>query len=87
MAPVASEQINAFLSNPNLRDAILAVNRPEGGPQLTPVWFIWDGEAFWLSTRNHSAKYRNMQRDQDTVSWWTNQPALATCSPTGTLNS
>lgn len=65
MAPVASKQINAFLSNPNLRDAILAVNRPEGGPQLTPVWFIWDGEAFWVSTRNHSAKYRNMQRDQD----------------------
>jgi PPOX class probable F420-dependent enzyme len=66
MAFVApSEQINAFLSTPSFRDAILAVNRPEGGPQVTPVWFIWDGEAFWLSIRNHSAKYRYMRRDQN----------------------
>ena len=76
MAPEPSEQINAFLSNPNLRDAILAVNRPEGGPQLTPVWFIWDGEAFWFSIRNRSAKYRYMQRDQD-ISVLVDEPATA----------
>jgi len=77
MTPSApSEQINAFLSTPSLRDAILAVNRPKGGPQLTPVWFIWDGEAFWLSIRNHSAKYRYMQRDQD-ISVLVDEPASA----------
>jgi len=75
-SPVSSEQINAFLSNPSLRNAILAVNRPEGGPQLTPVWYIWDGEAFWLSIRNHSAKYRYMQRDQD-ISILVDEPASA----------
>jgi len=74
--PVPSEQINAFLSNPSLRDAILAVNRPKGGPQLTPVWFIWDGEGFWLSIRNHSAKYRYMQRDHD-ISVLVDEPASA----------
>jgi PPOX class probable F420-dependent enzyme len=77
MAPPApSEQIHAFLSTPSLRDAILAVNRPEGGPQLTPVWFFWDGEAFWFSIRNHSAKYRYMQRDQD-ISVLVDDPATA----------
>jgi PPOX class probable F420-dependent enzyme len=77
MTPSApSEQINAFLSSPSLRDAILAVNRPKGGPQLTPVWFIWDGEAFWLSIRNHSAKYRYMQSNQD-ISILVDEPASA----------
>jgi PPOX class probable F420-dependent enzyme len=71
-----SEQIHTFLSNLSLRDAILAVNRPEGGPQLTPVWFIWDGEAFWLSIRNHSAKYRYMQQDRD-ISVLVDEPASA----------
>ena len=73
---VPFEQINLFLSTPSLRDAILAVNRPEGGPQLTPVWFIWDGEAFWLSIRTHSAKYRYMQRDQD-ISVLVDEPSSA----------
>jgi len=73
---VPSEQTNDFLSTPSLRDAILAVNRPTGGPQLTPVWFVWDGEAFWLSIRNHSAKYRYMQRDQD-ISVLVDEPASA----------
>jgi PPOX class probable F420-dependent enzyme len=75
-APVPSKQINAFLSTFSLRDAILAVNRPKGGPQLTPVWFIWDGEVFWLSIRIHSAKYRYMQRDQD-ISVLVNEPESA----------
>jgi PPOX class probable F420-dependent enzyme len=73
---VPSEQTNTFLSTPSLRDAILAVNRPTGGPQLTPVWFVWDGEAFWLSIRNQSAKYRYMQRDQD-ISVLVDEPASA----------
>jgi PPOX class probable F420-dependent enzyme len=73
---VPSEPINVFLSNPTLRDAILAVNRPEGGPHLTPVWFIWDGDAFWLSIRKHSAKYRYMRRDQD-ISVLVDEPASA----------
>jgi PPOX class probable F420-dependent enzyme len=73
---VASEQIHVFLSTSSLRDAILAVNRPKGGPHLTPVWFIWDGEAFWLSIRNRSAKYRYMRRDQN-ISVLVDEPASA----------
>jgi PPOX class probable F420-dependent enzyme len=71
-----SEQIDAFLSNPSQRNAILAVNRPQGGPQLTPVWYVWDGEVFWFSIRNTSAKYRHMRRDLD-ISVLVDEPATA----------
>jgi PPOX class probable F420-dependent enzyme len=43
--------------------AVIAINRPSGGPQVTPVWYLWDGEAFYFSTKKDSAKYRNMKRN------------------------
>ena len=55
------EEIQAFLSKPN--NAIIGVNRAEGGPQLTPVWYAWDGQAFYFSTTKDRAKYLNIQRD------------------------
>jgi PPOX class probable F420-dependent enzyme len=72
----ATEQINAFLSNPSQRNAILAVNQPQGGPQLTPVWYVWDGEAFWFSIRNTSTKYRHITRAPD-ISVLVDEPATA----------
>lgn len=45
------------------KNAILAVNRPSDGPLVMPMWFVWDGEAFYLSTTKHSAKYSHIQRD------------------------
>lgn len=44
-------------------NAIIAVNRPSGGPQVTPVWYVWDGEAFYFSTTKDRAKYINIKRD------------------------
>ena len=58
---MTSEEINTFLSKPN--NAIVGVNRAEGGPQLTPVWYAWDGQAFYFSTTKDRAKYLNLQRD------------------------
>ncbi|HZR39111.1 MAG TPA: PPOX class F420-dependent oxidoreductase [Ktedonobacteraceae bacterium] len=55
------EELEAFLAKPN--DAIIAVNRPEKGAQLTPVWFLWDGGVFYFSTQKATAKYFNMKRD------------------------
>ena len=34
----------------------LATTRPEGAPQVNPMWFIWDGEFRWFT---HSG-YRQM---------------------------
>jgi PPOX class probable F420-dependent enzyme len=55
------EALRTFLAKPI--DAIIAVNRAGKGAQLTPVWFLWDGEAFYFTTGKASAKYLNMQRD------------------------
>lgn len=54
-------QIDAFLTRPH--HAVLGVNRAVGPPQLSVVWFLWDGAAFWVSTTFGRAKYANMTRD------------------------
>ncbi len=33
---------------------------PDGAPQPTPVWFLWDGESFLIYTQPGSAKLRNL---------------------------
>lgn len=54
----------------NMRDlvtqrnnAIVAINRPSGSPHLSPVWYVWDGDAFWFRIARSTAKYRNLLRD------------------------
>ncbi len=55
------EEMQQLLSKPN--NAIVAVNRPSGGPQLTPVWYAWDGKDFYFTTTRDRAKYTNIKRD------------------------
>lgn len=55
------EERGALLAKP--LDAILAVQRPSAPPQLTPLWFYWDGEVFYLSTTRDRAKYPNIKRN------------------------
>ena len=58
---MTTEERDALLAKP--LDAILAVQRPSAPPQLTPLWFFWDGEAFYLSTTRDRAKYPNVKRN------------------------
>jgi PPOX class probable F420-dependent enzyme len=58
---MTSEKIAALLSKTNL--AIVGVNRVDGGPQLTPVRYFWDGETFRFSTTTDRAKYANLRRN------------------------
>jgi PPOX class probable F420-dependent enzyme len=44
-------------------NAIVAINRPSGGPQLSPVWYLWDGDAFYFRIAKSTAKYRLLKRD------------------------
>lgn len=55
------EALQAFLAKPN--DAIISTNRPGNGSQLSPVWFLWNGESFFFSTQKATAKYTNIVRD------------------------
>ena len=43
--------------------AIVATIMPDGRPQLTPNWYLWDGERFWVSTLDWTVKVKNAKRD------------------------
>ena len=58
---MTSEEIQTVLSKAN--HAIIGVNRADGGPQLTPVWYAWDGASFFLTTTKDRVKYFNIKRD------------------------
>jgi PPOX class probable F420-dependent enzyme len=58
---MTSEEMQALLSKPN--NAIVGVNRTTGGPQLTPVWYAWDGTSFLFTMTKDRAKYLNLKRD------------------------
>jgi PPOX class probable F420-dependent enzyme len=56
-----SQDLQDLLAKRN--NAIIAINRPEKGPHVTPVWYLWDGEAFYFSITRNRAKYPNIKRD------------------------
>ncbi len=70
---MASEEVSAFLARK--LDAVIGLNRREGGPQLSVVWFAWDGEQFLLSFPNGSAKHNNLKRDPH-VTLLINNPSM-----------
>ena len=41
----------------------LATTMPDGQPQVTPVWFDFDGEFVRVNTAKGRQKYYNMRRD------------------------
>src|SRR5262249_48330581 len=58
--PLSPEQRDAFLAG--RRNAVLATIKKDGSPQLTPVWYRWDGEQFWVSTTKQRAKSKDIVR-------------------------
>jgi len=57
----STEKTAAFLAE--RRNLILAGIRRDGRPQLSPNWFYWDGEQFYVSTLRNRAKYAIFRRD------------------------
>jgi PPOX class probable F420-dependent enzyme len=58
--PSAQRQVEFLRTMPN---AVLATNRSRGGPQLTPNWYRWTGDALHISTAAWTAKVHNILRD------------------------
>ena len=58
---LTKEAMSTFLNGK--RNAIMATLKKDGSPQLTPVWYRWDGEQFWVSITKDRAKYKNLRRD------------------------
>jgi PPOX class probable F420-dependent enzyme len=57
----SSTALEAFLAEP--RNVIVAGIRKDGRPHLSPNWFLWDGEHFYVSTTRKRAKYNVFRRD------------------------
>jgi PPOX class probable F420-dependent enzyme len=45
------------------RNVTLATMRANGTPHLSPMWFYWDGEQFYISTTRDRVKYKNLERN------------------------
>jgi PPOX class probable F420-dependent enzyme len=55
------EKLEAFLAE--RRNVVLAGIRRDGRPHLSPNWFYWDGQRFYVSTTRGRAKYAIFRRD------------------------
>jgi PPOX class probable F420-dependent enzyme len=55
------EKVTAFLAEP--RNVIVGGTRKDGRAHLSPNWFYWDGEHFYISTTRHRVKYPIFKRD------------------------
>ena len=58
---MSREQVESFLAE--RRNIMVATIRRDGRPQMTPNWFFWDGERFYISTTKTRRKYTNLRRD------------------------
>ena len=50
----STSKIEAFLAEP--RNIVVAGIRRDGSPHLSPNWFYWDGERFYVSTTRLSRR-------------------------------
>jgi PPOX class probable F420-dependent enzyme len=58
---MTAAEIETFLRAP--RHAVVATNTRSGPPQLSPVWYIYQDDRFFISSSPDTAKYRNLRRD------------------------
>ncbi len=57
---VGPETTEFLLRQKNL---VLATIASGGAPQLSPVWYLWTGEVYAISTIDTTAKWLNLHRD------------------------
>lgn len=60
----------ADLNNPKVQKILhskgfahLATIGPDGAPQSSPMWFLWDGEHIKFTHTTNQVKYQNIQRE------------------------
>jgi hypothetical protein len=57
---MSSEERDAYLDD--VRTCRVATAGGEG-PHLTALWFVWDGEALWLTSIVKSQRWTDLERD------------------------
>lgn len=53
--------VRALLEQPVLVN--LGTVRPDGAPQVNPMWFKWDGELIWFTHTNKRQKFKNIAHE------------------------
>lgn len=61
MSDVIPETFLDLLERPLLGH--LATTRPDGSPQVNPMWFLWDGTHLRFTHTSKRAKFRNVARE------------------------
>src|SRR5260370_40450846 len=66
----ARREAMADVNNPNVQKILhskqfahVATIRPDGSPQSSPMWFVWDGAYIQFTPATNRQKYRNIRRD------------------------
>jgi nitroimidazol reductase NimA-like FMN-containing flavoprotein (pyridoxamine 5'-phosphate oxidase superfamily) len=55
------EEVDAFLAEE--RTCRVASVGSDGAPHVTPLWFVWDGAALWLTSIVRSQRWTDITRD------------------------
>lgn len=58
---MTAAEVHGFLSTG--RTLQVALNGPDGFPDITPMWYVVDGETVWMRTYRKSQKVINARRD------------------------
>ena len=62
MPPLTAAERDEFLNQPGVLCRIATI-RPDGGPTVTPIWFIHEDDAIYVTPRQNSAWLENIRRD------------------------
>ncbi|KAA9150788.1 pyridoxamine 5'-phosphate oxidase family protein [Amycolatopsis acidicola] len=57
---MTDDELDAFLGEQ--RTCRVATIGPDG-PHATPLWFVWQGRAIWLTSLTRSQRWADLQRD------------------------
>ena len=57
---MSTEEMDSFLGEQ--RTCRVATVGP-AGPHVSPVWFVWDGQALWVYSLTRSQRWANLARD------------------------
>ncbi|GCE50098.1 hypothetical protein EI42_01832 [Thermosporothrix hazakensis] len=61
MADLNNPTVQKILKSKNF--AFLATLGPAGDPQVSPMWFLWDGQYIKFTHTTTRQKFRNIKRD------------------------
>ena len=56
-----ASELDAFLARE--RVCRLATVGRSGAPHVSPVWFVWDGEALWINSIVRTQRWRDLEND------------------------